>query len=834
MRPDFALSLSSEGLSLLQRFGSNWILLDQVYLADADFDGRMEALRTAAMERSRNASQVKLVIPNDQIKYYSLSRPKDARPDDIETMIQLSLQAETPYSLNEISFDWVSNADTIYVAAVARQTLHEAEEFVTHQGFQPLGNVAIAPEGQFIGEVFFGLANGAAPLMECDANPIQVVSSALQALGAASRNAESISEDFEEETDASDKALAVFESVREGAVISSDKPDKSALPDETLIPPFPDRSNGSGQGAAAFFEKAGFFERILQKVLQVSPHLSSKKKSSSRLIRAGHLTAVVFAFVIFALVGWLGFYLTKPENLSTTDDALALDKAPQVQTEARLLSQDHGFDNFAQISNPSRVTQPVVPSMNDPEAGKLSLLRLTDERYSTDHLDLIRPNWGTEPKTASGKEKAGKSEFAVTFQQIMPFQFLQPTEAPAQISKPTTAPSFQFLRERLRRIYAISGVWSFSPNIPFVQAQSHVRNPVVGTWDTLVQRRPIIHLINYEVFEKALLVDQNAPEKKAVIVGLDDPVLKTTKEERLSADMTGSSVLQPANASNQISGVTTTSIGLTSPVTDKVRATSPSFDELLNPNAVISQKLQIDNAELTETLPSKPIAQIDTLNQIGTQTHVNSIELVALTPPDLSIDQLSPQAASLPPARPEGLPPQEETALPLMDVRPSSIPKAAEEDPNAKTLRPKPRPETIKPIEPEIFPGVVAESLRPKARPKIKKPADKTVEIASASAIVPEEEGEEASAWESSAQTTNTTISGKKATIKRALNLREVNLLGVYYFSGKRSALVRLKNGKRLMVKVGDRLDGGKVAAIGKRELRYVKSGENITIDLPG
>ena len=120
MKPNFALSLYSEGLSLLQRFGSNWVLLDQVYLADADFDGRMEALRTAAMERSRNASQVKLVIPNDQIKYYSLSRPKDARPDDIEKMIQLSLEAETPYSLDEIGFDWVSNADTIYVAAVAR------------------------------------------------------------------------------------------------------------------------------------------------------------------------------------------------------------------------------------------------------------------------------------------------------------------------------------------------------------------------------------------------------------------------------------------------------------------------------------------------------------------------------------------------------------------------------------------------------------------------------------------------------------------------------------------------------------------------------------------
>ena len=148
--------------------------------------------------------------------------------------------------------------------------------------------------------------------------------------------------------------------------------------------------------------------------------------------------------------------------------------------------------------------------------------------------------------------------------------------------------------------------------------------------------------------------------------------------------------------------------------------------------------------------------------------------------------------------------------------------------------RPKPRPEEIKPIEPETFSGAVSDSLRPKARPKTKKPSVSSVEVASTAAILPEEEGDEASAGENSSETTNTSIPGKKATIKRAINLREVNLLGVYYFGGKRSALVRLKNGKRLMVKVGDSLDGGKVAAIGKRELRYVKSGKNITLGLPG
>jgi hypothetical protein len=35
------------------------------------------------------------------------------------------------------------------------------------------------------------------------------------------------------------------------------------------------------------------------------------------------------------------------------------------------------------------------------------------------------------------------------------------------------------------------------------------------------------------------------------------------------------------------------------------------------------------------------------------------------------------------------------------------------------------------------------------------------------------------------------------------------------------------------MVSVGDKLDGGKVAAIGDTELRYVKSGQNVVLKLP-
>ena len=73
----------------------------------------------------------------------------------------------------------------------------------------------------------------------------------------------------------------------------------------------------------------------------------------------------------------------------------------------------------------------------------------------------------------------------------------------------------------------------------------------------------------------------------------------------------------------------------------------------------------------------------------------------------------------------------------------------------------------------------------------------------------------------------------KQATLQRALDLRQINLIGVFGTKSTRRALIRLKSGRRVMVEVGDRLDGGRVAAIAKNELRYIKSGENITLSLP-
>ena len=73
----------------------------------------------------------------------------------------------------------------------------------------------------------------------------------------------------------------------------------------------------------------------------------------------------------------------------------------------------------------------------------------------------------------------------------------------------------------------------------------------------------------------------------------------------------------------------------------------------------------------------------------------------------------------------------------------------------------------------------------------------------------------------------------KQATFKNALNLSKLNLIGVYGTQSKRYALIRQANGKYKKIKVGDRIDGGRVEAITQNEVRYQKGGRLISLKMP-
>ena len=63
----------------------------------------------------------------------------------------------------------------------------------------------------------------------------------------------------------------------------------------------------------------------------------------------------------------------------------------------------------------------------------------------------------------------------------------------------------------------------------------------------------------------------------------------------------------------------------------------------------------------------------------------------------------------------------------------------------------------------------------------------------------------------------------RAATNKNQLNLRRIHLIRIYGTSSTRRALVRLRSGRYVKVKVGDRLDRGRVTSISGSRLTYQK-----------
>lgn len=127
-------------------------------------------------------------------------------------------------------------------------------------------------------------------------------------------------------------------------------------------------------------------------------------------------------------------------------------------------------------------------------------------------------------------------------------------------------------------------------------------------------------------------------------------------------------------------------------------------------------------------------------------------------------------------------------------------------------------------------PMAVAASLRPNNRPSDFASRVQAAAAAAAPAAATAPPVQQASAVAAATPRPSIPSSAsvaEQATQARAINLRQVNLLGVFGTANNRAALVRLSNGNVVRVSVGDTLDGGRVSAISDTELRYVKRGRN-------
>ena len=156
MRPNFALILSSEGISLLHRTHAGWHLVGEVALDNADLSADdLAELTRKARALDPTGLRSKLVIPADQIKYLGFETGA-SDGQQIEREVRRALDGATPYALNELSYDWSMRGGHVHIAAVAQETLVEAETFALEHDFNPLCFVAMPEQSAFAGEPYFG------------------------------------------------------------------------------------------------------------------------------------------------------------------------------------------------------------------------------------------------------------------------------------------------------------------------------------------------------------------------------------------------------------------------------------------------------------------------------------------------------------------------------------------------------------------------------------------------------------------------------------------------------------------------------------------------------
>ena len=171
MKPNFALNLSHDGIALLHRGPNGWYTMGEVALDDPDMGNALARLRALATAISPKGLTTKLVIPNSQILYRTITDPCAATPDTANSTadriraIRTSLEGATPYALDELVWDWRCVGEAIQLAVVARDTLAEAEAFANEYRFNPISYVALPDANAFAGEPFFGRAQSADALI---------------------------------------------------------------------------------------------------------------------------------------------------------------------------------------------------------------------------------------------------------------------------------------------------------------------------------------------------------------------------------------------------------------------------------------------------------------------------------------------------------------------------------------------------------------------------------------------------------------------------------------------------------------------------------------------
>ena len=103
MKPDFALSLSFEGIGLLYRQNSSWANVGYVDLAAENLPEQLEQLNSKGQRVSGQPLRSKIVIPNEQIRYIVVVYTEQEVATSLQ--VEAALTGATPYAVSDLVYD---------------------------------------------------------------------------------------------------------------------------------------------------------------------------------------------------------------------------------------------------------------------------------------------------------------------------------------------------------------------------------------------------------------------------------------------------------------------------------------------------------------------------------------------------------------------------------------------------------------------------------------------------------------------------------------------------------------------------------------------------------
>ncbi|WP_108386875.1 hypothetical protein [Yoonia sediminilitoris] len=901
MTTNFALSLSMEGIQLLHRVTGGWKLVGDASIEDPRLDDVLADLRNKAMALEPTGMRTKLVIPLDQIKYLALDTTQTTQEE-----IEAAIDGTTPYALDELVIDSERRGGRTHIAAVAKETLDEAEAFARAHRFNPVCFVAIPEPFTFQSEVFFGPTRmmtevlGANGEVTRDVLPIMIAGTRIKSrllifdipddeLPAADGHdlatllgPSAADEAPDEGTNAQEPARADDPEPQAAApeVDSAPVEPEPATTGEQLVFAEVDapaetapKATDGGEEEAQEPETAQFDEVVEEPAAIIADAVEPQEapqtppEPTEPQPKALPPNSPVFTIPVDPIIA--EYHTARPKyqrrakqrvvGSRTAVAPAAPPHYPDVESIAPVIVAPKAPVRNAAKPAPNRAKPVMVGTavaasaalagwlwMQSGEADTVPINPASEAaipEQPTDtaaQLSNVPPDVPTEAPTLARSNPAPLAvspglpifedwiSFAAysappAFMLAAPDTPLSaPTAMPAPPPEATVATvGAPLLRGRVlspdeaELIYQATGVWQRAPRI-LAAPETTTKDGVVWP-EALPAPGKVAQPITLESKVLAPELDFLAPA---------DPPPPTA---RFAVDEQGNIVATPEGAVTPEGAIVFAGLPdltvrarpeLSSETLAMMQALAPSPDGveiIAGPPPVVPPVRPNDLAEANADLAPGAVGIA------GLQGTEDTAEALLARPTD------EPR----PTARPAGL----DTSLP---------PEALPSDPDiASVIAGIATEETASPFI-DITRNAIAESRRPRTRPqnfsRVVTAALQRQRATAATPATPATPAPQAAAAPRSAPAASAAprnggaVPGgvaRAATQEDAIQLGDINLIGVYGRANARRALVRLTNGRYVRVEIGSSLDGGQVTAIGDKALNYVKRGRTYAIQVP-